>query len=136
MKTTIAIILAFTAFGADAQDIVLPGCLYPQHRRKVTIGSPRSGGTIYIIDDVRVQYISPEEMLIEAKPEIKPLLNTYLPTCFKLDREEIRTMPYMDINDMLSIFPTVYQRQRGVGVSVGGSRNEGMLYILDGMVIM
>ncbi len=127
MKTAIAILLTFTTLGAEAQDIVLPPALYTQQRGKgVSIGGCGRQAVLYN-DTVFVK-----NLLLIEKTEIR--LQTY--GYMKLTRDEIKTMPYTDINDMLSIFPTVYQRQRGMGLNVAGARVDGMLYILDGMIIM
>jgi hypothetical protein len=64
---------------------------------------------------------------------LSPLINynpgpgkTYLAT-------EIKTLPYTNINDVVSLTAGAYQKQRGAQICMDGGRGDGNVYIIDGM---
>ncbi len=52
---------------------------------------------------------------------------------YLLTRNELMAIPATEINDVLSIFPNVYQAKRGGNISVSGARTDENQYILDWM---
>ncbi len=54
--------------------------------------------------------------------------------CRKLFKaEEIKHLPYTNINEIASLTAGVYQTQRGASLHADGGRNDGNVYIIDGM---
>jgi len=90
------------------------------------IGGPRASETQYIIDGVVIQ--QPKPVTIPQKP----LIDLCNPTTHILTRAEIDQMPYTSINDLIALFPGVYQSRRGDNISIYGSRTNGTNYIIDG----
>ncbi|MES2702449.1 MAG: carboxypeptidase-like regulatory domain-containing protein [Bacteroidota bacterium] len=97
--------------------VALTPALYQQKRGREDVNSRRCGEPDYIIEGVKAMPVPP---IIPMK--MKPLGNADGPTTYKLLRKEINKLPYTDINDMLSMYPGVYQRQRGGDISIYGSR--------------
>ncbi len=48
---------------------------------------------------------------------------------------DIAKLPTTNVNDIASQAANVYQTQRGAGLSLGGARQEGTVYIIDGVVV-
>jgi hypothetical protein len=65
----------------------------------------------------------------------KDLVNPYQSGTTVLTSEEIKVLPTTEITDMVGLAPALYQSQRGKGVSVGGARATGTLYIIDGVQV-
>lgn len=55
---------------------------------------------------------------------------------YELSASEIKMLPYTEINDMIATMPGVYQRRRGAELSIAGSQEGDITYIIDGMHIM
>lgn len=92
--------------------------------------SGRHSETIYIIDGVSVQTIEP----VTVEPTIVKIdINN--PNTLKLERKDIMTLPYTDLTDMVSLSTSIHQQQRGAANHVGGSRQEDILYLIDGMQV-
>jgi hypothetical protein len=131
---TILALLPLTAVGQSTERIidVIPtepifqsrfhhGCSVP--------GRPCSG-VLYIIDGVKIETINP----LPVAPA-KLLVDINNPTTLKLERNDIMTLPYTDITDMVSLSTSIHQQQRGAANHVGGSRQEDILYVIDGMQV-
>lgn len=52
-----------------------------------------------------------------------------------LTAEDIKVLPTTEVSDMVGLAPALYQSQRGRGVSMGGARSSGTLYIIDGVQV-
>lgn len=151
MKRFIAL-LAMLPFAADAQStgnavpsspniempvVQLPELLQlPQSRgcggyRNANYWSrPIRTGTIYIVDDMVIETVD----AVPIEP-LKPLQDIDGTSTLRLYRNDIATLPYTDLTDMVSLFPSVHQLQRGAANHVGGSRQEDILYVIDGMQV-
>lgn len=49
--------------------------------------------------------------------------------------EQIQRAPTRNLNDLVSLNPGVYQNSRGGGLSIGGARADGTVYVLDGQIV-
>lgn len=49
--------------------------------------------------------------------------------------QEIKTLATTEVADIASLTPSTYQAKRGAGISVGGARKTGTLYIIDGVQV-
>ena len=88
----------------------------------------------YVIIECSGLSMTPHSINISDRTNLIDLLqkeDRYL-----LTRNELMAIPATDINDLLSIFPNVYQAQRGGNISVSGARTDGNQYILDGMQLL
>jgi len=65
----------------------------------------------------------------------KPLVDQDKPGSNIMTREDIATVPTNEITDLVSLAPGVYQSQRGGALNIGGARNDGTTYIIDGVVV-
>ena len=65
----------------------------------------------------------------------KPLINVDNPGSRVITSEEISTMPTTEINDIQSLSPGMYQSRRGTQISIGGARNSGTTYMIDGVMV-
>jgi hypothetical protein len=87
----------------------------------------RSVGTPYIIDGTDIAShvklsCGANDAFTKILYDSYPKADIDNPDSHILTREQIDHMPTMQINDLLTIFPGVYQVQRGGGISVFGSR--------------
>lgn len=78
---------------------------------------------------------SKELTTITIKAYKKPLVDQDQPNKRTLTSEEIKTIPTTEVTDLISLAPGQYQAQRGKGVSMGGARANGTLYIIDGVQV-
>jgi hypothetical protein len=82
---------------------------------------------VYNINDLPpTQYIKP----------LLPLPDVELPTRYTFTSETIKTLPYTDIADMIAYLPAVRQTSRGSFVDISTGGKYGVLYVVDGMVVM
>lgn len=88
----------------------------------------RGSGVQYIIDDCMI--ICPLPTIIDWDP---PLTSLDYPTSHIMDRALIHQVPLSNTNDLISLFPGVYQSRRGDALSIFGGREDGNLYIVDGV---
>ena len=65
----------------------------------------------------------------------KPLIDQDKPASHVLTKEEIAVIPTNQVTDLVATTAGVYQNQRGSDVYIGGSRNTGTLYIIDGVQV-
>lgn len=63
----------------------------------------------------------------------KPLINKQ--SGVTLQSQEIKRLPTTQVSDIASLNPGIYQQQRGRGISIGGARKTGTLYIIDGVQV-
>ncbi len=49
--------------------------------------------------------------------------------------DDIKVLPTTDVTGMVGLAPNIYQSRRGEGVSIGGARGSGTLYIIDGVQV-
>ncbi len=109
MKTIIGILLSALTLPAFAQEQKsLP--VTNIQLKDINCKSPVQS-TIYVLD-----------CIVPFQPVQLPVFNFFAPTFYVLTREDIERLPYNNINDMISLFPGVYQRQRGADVHIFGSR--------------
>jgi len=73
------------------------------------------------------------EFIIKAYK--KPLVDQEKPDAHILTKSEIDVIPTTQVSDIVSTTPGVYQQQRGANVSMGGARNTGTQYIIDGVYV-
>ncbi len=78
---------------------------------------------------------SKELKTVTIKAYKKDLVNPYQSGTTVLTSEEIKVLPTTEVTDMVGLAPALYQSQRGKGVSVGGARATGTLYIIDGVQV-
>jgi Carboxypeptidase regulatory-like domain/TonB-dependent Receptor Plug Domain len=65
----------------------------------------------------------------------KPLIDVDKPSSHILTKTEIDVLPTTNTSDQVSLAPGVYQSTRNGGVSIGGARGDGTLYIIDGVQV-
>lgn len=53
-----------------------------------------------------------------------------------MTRKELVELPSRDVRDAISLSPGVYQAKRGQEAQIGGARQGGTLYIIDGVQVM
>lgn len=82
---------------------------------------------VYNINDLPpTQYIKP----------LIPLPDVELTTRYTFTAETVKTLPYTDIADMIAYLPAVRQTSRGSFVDISTGGKYGVLYVVDGMVVM
>ena len=54
-------------------------------------------------------------------------------SCTILTAQEIKSSPYMNMQDMVSTAAGVYQKEEGGSINVRGARSEGTQYYVDGV---
>jgi len=65
----------------------------------------------------------------------RPVLREGGGTGHTMTRSEISSVATTEITDVASLTPGMFQSQRGKGVSIGGARKTGTLYIIDGVQV-
>ena len=65
----------------------------------------------------------------------KPLVNQDDPGKHVVTSEEIKVLPTTQVSDVVGLAPAIYQKQRGGDANIGGARNTGTLYIVDGVQV-
>ncbi len=65
----------------------------------------------------------------------KPLVNQDDPGSHVVTSEEIKVLPTSQVADIVGLAPAIYQKQRGGDANIGGARNTGTQYIIDGVVV-
>jgi hypothetical protein len=65
----------------------------------------------------------------------KELVDQNNPGKTVLTSEDIKVLPTTEVTDMVGLAPALYQQQRGRGVSMGGARSNGVMYIIDGVQV-
>jgi hypothetical protein len=112
-----SIIMTVNAHGQDAQT---PKRGEPI--QQIRIVSPRIENPGWIVQ--------PQAMTCIAVPQPRHEAGRYV-----FDREDLKHMPYTDINDVVATVGGVYQRQRGADVQIYGARGGDNTYLLDGMMM-
>ena len=64
-----------------------------------------------------------------------PLVDQNSPDTRTITREQMQVIPTTEIADLVALAPGVIQTQRGAGLNIGGARQEGTTYIIDGVVV-
>jgi len=65
----------------------------------------------------------------------KPLVDIDKPDKHILTKEDIAVVPTTQVADLVALTPGIYQSQRGGDTYAGGARNDGILYIVDGVQV-
>lgn len=95
-----------------------------------------TNGTRYIVDNHCYVYNMKD---LPPRQHIKPLIplpDIELPTRYTFTTETIKTLPYTDIVDMIAYLPSVRQTSRGGFIDISTCGKYGVLYVVDGMVVM
>lgn len=98
-------------------------------------GTKIINGKMYIVDSHCFVYNVNNMPRQIVKPLI-PLPDIELPTRYTFTSETIRTLPYTDIADMIAYLPSVRQTNRGSFADISTGGNYGVLYVVDGVVMM
>jgi hypothetical protein len=119
MKRLLMLASILFTVNAHGQQPILPRM---EHIKQIRIVPPRIENPGWMVKPTAVKYI----------PVPKP---KYEPGRYVFDREELKHMPYTDINDVVATVGGVYQRQRGADVQIYGARSNSSTYFVDGMMM-
>lgn len=76
------------------------------------------------------------EVVVKAKKYVKPLVDPTDPGSNVMTKEQMKSAPTVSTGDFASMNGGTYQRKAGDnGLSIGGDRSSGTVYIVDGMPI-
>lgn len=92
-------------------------------------GARRDTGTIYIIDGIAVRI--KDSVGIDMINDGYPMTEVSDGSTFTLTKEQIDHIPATTIDDLMTIFPGIYQQRRGDPISIHGL--SGTVYYIDGV---
>ncbi|MEZ5045497.1 MAG: carboxypeptidase regulatory-like domain-containing protein [Chitinophagaceae bacterium] len=72
---------------------------------------------------------------VKIKEYKKKLIDASEPTKNSLTKEEIKALPTIRTSDMISTKAGTYQAKSGSGISIGGDRTSGTMFVIDGMMV-
>ncbi len=121
MKKIIIALLVASAWQANAQDIAARAVIKIE---PLPVLDGRTQGNMYIIDG---------EGSFQPVTVPKETIKLREPGRYVFTSAEIERMPTMNVNDILSTVPGVYQARRGDAVHIYGGKASGNAYYIDGI---